>query len=45
VVAAIGKTWFDSRINLIAGITFLIALTALYFALRPNVARLNHERR
>jgi amino acid transporter, AAT family len=36
VLAAIGKTWWDSRINLIAGLIFLIALTALYFGLRPN---------
>jgi L-asparagine transporter-like permease len=36
VLAAVGKTWWESRINLIAGITFLIALTILYFLLRPN---------
>jgi len=35
----VGKTWWDSRINLIAGVTFLIALTALYFALRPGTVR------
>src|SRR6266446_7264305 len=34
VLAAIGKTWWDSRINLIAGATFLIALTLLYILLR-----------
>src|SRR6266404_4403579 len=34
VLAAIGKTWWDSRINLIAGVTFLIALTLLYILLR-----------
>ena len=34
VLAAIGKTWWDSRINLIAGVTFLIALTLLYVLLR-----------
>jgi L-asparagine transporter-like permease len=39
VLAAIGKTWWDSRINLIAGLTFLIALTLLYFLLRPNPAQ------
>ena len=33
VLASIGKTWWDSRINLIAGLTFLIALTLLYFLL------------
>jgi amino acid transporter, AAT family len=36
VVASIGKTWWDSRINLVAGLTFLIALTLLYFLLRSN---------
>ena len=36
VLAAVAKTWWDSRINLIAGLTFLIALTALYFLIRPN---------
>jgi len=39
VLAAIAKTWWDSRINLIAGLTFLIALTVLYFLLRPSAAR------
>jgi AAT family amino acid transporter len=36
VLASIGKTWWDSRVNLIAGLTFLIALTVLYYLLRPN---------
>ena len=36
VVSAIGKTWWDSNVNLVAGMTFLIALTALYFILRGN---------
>jgi amino acid transporter, AAT family len=36
VLAAVGKTWWDSRVNLIAGLTFLIALTLLYFVLRRN---------
>jgi amino acid transporter, AAT family len=36
VLASIGKTWWDSRINLIAGLTFLVALTILYFLLRPR---------
>ena len=39
VLAAIAKTWWDSRINLIAGLTFLIALTLLYFLLRPKAIR------
>ena len=36
VLASVGKTWWDSRINLVAGVTFLIALTVLYFLLRPG---------
>jgi L-asparagine transporter-like permease len=36
VVTAIGKTWWDSRINLIAGLIFLIGLSLLYFLLRPK---------
>jgi AAT family amino acid transporter len=39
VLASIAKTWYDSPINRIAGITFLIALTLLYFLLRPNTTR------
>jgi amino acid transporter, AAT family len=39
VVTAIGKTWWDSRINLIAGLIFLIGLSLLYFLLRPNSFR------
>jgi hypothetical protein len=34
VLASVAKTWWDSRINLIAGVTFLIALTLLYILLR-----------
>ncbi len=34
VLASIAKTWWDSRINLIAGLSFLIALTILFFLLR-----------
>jgi AAT family amino acid transporter len=41
VLASIAKTWWDSRINLIAGLTFLIALTALYFLLRPRTLKNN----
>jgi L-asparagine transporter-like permease len=44
VVAAIAKTWWDSRINLIAGLTFLIALTFLYFLLRPNAKQSNSRK-
>jgi amino acid transporter, AAT family len=36
VLAAVAKTWWDSRINLVAGLTLLVALTILYVLLRPN---------
>ncbi|MGA7561069.1 MAG: amino acid permease, partial [Terriglobales bacterium] len=36
VLASTAKTWWDSRVNLIVGLTFLIALTIVYFLLRPN---------
>jgi L-asparagine transporter-like permease len=36
VLASVAKTWFDSRVNLIAGVTFLIGLTVLYYLLRPT---------
>jgi AAT family amino acid transporter len=39
VLASVAKTWWDSRINLTAGLTFLIALTILYYLLRPGRAR------
>jgi AAT family amino acid transporter len=39
VLAAVGKTWYDSRVNLISGVSFLIGLTVLYFLLRPAVSR------
>ena len=42
VLASVAKTWWDSRINLIAGLTFLIALTVLYFLLRPIAKQSNH---
>jgi L-asparagine transporter-like permease len=38
VLASVAKTWWDSRVNLIAGGTFLIALTVLYYALRSQAA-------
>jgi L-asparagine transporter-like permease len=37
VLSAIAKTWWDSRINLVAGLTFLIFLTLLYLLLRRNL--------
>ncbi|MGA9904046.1 MAG: amino acid permease [Terriglobales bacterium] len=39
VLASTAKTWWDSRINLFVGLTFLIALTLLYFLLRPHALR------
>lgn len=39
VLASIGKTWYDSRVNLISGVSFLIGLTVLYFLLRPRALR------
>src|SRR6266478_2648894 len=36
VLAAVGKTWYDSRVNLISGVSFLVGLTILYFLLRPR---------
>ena len=41
VLASVGKTWWDSPVNLISGVTFLIGLTILYFLLRPSPARRN----
>lgn len=40
VVAAIGKTWFDSRVNLTSGVTFLIGLSIAY-AVRRSTRRLS----
>jgi AAT family amino acid transporter len=39
VLASVGKTWFDSRVNLIAGVTFLIGLTIAYAGLRQSSGR------
>jgi len=41
VLASTAKTWWDSRINLIVGLTFLIALPVLYFLLRPRSLQSN----
>jgi amino acid transporter, AAT family len=41
VLASVAKTWWDSRVNLVAGVTFLIALTILYFLLRPGALSRN----
>ena len=34
VLATIGKTWWDSRVNLASGLILVIGLTVLYFLLR-----------
>lgn len=36
VLASVAKTWWDSRVNFVSGIVFLIGLTILYYLLRPN---------
>ncbi len=36
VVACLGKTWWDSGVNLISGLILIAGLTALYFLLRPG---------
>jgi AAT family amino acid transporter len=36
VCAVVLKGWYDSRINLISGVGLLIALTVLYYLLRPK---------
>src|SRR5208282_3224147 len=41
VLLSTAKTWWDSRVNLIVGLTFLIALTFLYFLLRPRALQNN----
>jgi L-asparagine transporter-like permease len=38
VLAAVAKTWYDSRVNLISGVSFLIGLTLLYFLIRPRTS-------
>lgn len=35
VLACLGKTWWDSRVNFVSGLVLFAALTVLYFALRP----------
>jgi L-asparagine transporter-like permease len=34
IAAVVLKTWYDSRVNLITGLVYLIALTIAYFLLR-----------
>jgi L-asparagine transporter-like permease len=44
VLAAIGKTWWDSQINSVTGSILIITLTALYFILNPKASRDNSPR-
>jgi L-asparagine transporter-like permease len=39
VLACVAKTWWDSRVNLIAGLVLLVGLTVLYFCLRPRALK------
>jgi len=39
VLASIGKTWFDSRVNLISGLTMLLGLTVAYAVIKPSRRR------
>ena len=36
IVAATLKTWWDSRVNLISGVLYLVLLTAAYFLIKPT---------
>ena len=36
VAGAIGKTWYDSRVNLISGVTFIIGLTIAYVVIKQS---------
>jgi len=36
VLMSVAKTWWDSRVNLAAGVVFLLGLTVLYYFIRPN---------
>ena len=36
VLACVAKTWFDSRVNLISGVTMLIVLTAAYAVIKQS---------
>lgn len=39
VLASTAKTWIDSRVNLIAGLTLLAGVTVAYVAIRPSRQR------
>ncbi|HEY8852941.1 MAG TPA: hypothetical protein VIM36_12210, partial [Gemmatimonadaceae bacterium] len=34
VLLSVGKTWWDSRVNLISGLALLVGLTAAYAAIK-----------
>ena len=36
VFGCLGKTWWDSRVNLVSGLVLFTALTVLYFVLHPS---------
>ena len=36
LTAAVLKTWWDSRVNLVSGLTLFVALTLAYFVIRQN---------
>ncbi len=36
VLGCLGKTWWDSRVNLVSGLILLAGLTVLYYLLRPK---------
>jgi AAT family amino acid transporter len=39
VLASVAKTWFDSRVNLIAGLTLLLGLTVAYAMIKRSRRR------
>lgn len=39
VLASVAKTWFDSRVNLISGLTFLLGLTLAYTIIKSSRGR------
>jgi amino acid transporter, AAT family len=43
VVASVGKTWFDSTVNLISGMTLLIGLTVAYVAIDRSRGRVGRQ--
>jgi L-asparagine transporter-like permease len=41
VLASTAKTWWDSRVNFVVGLTFLVVLTLFYFLLRRDAMENN----